>query len=280
MVVEYYKSRTKRVCSGTQRELLITGVIESERNFSKNFSTDEHGVLLNEKAVEQLGFKNPGDAINKKIFSGDTVTVVGVVSNYHHQGLQKIIDPMVFLLRPDRRNYYSLKVETAGIQKTIASVQQIWNKHFPADPIEYFFLDDSFNKQYTTDILFGKVFGLFAFLAIMIACFGLLGLTAYNVLQRTKEIGIRKVLGASAQNILLLLSKDFMRLIIISLLCAIPIGWIVMNKWLEDFAYRIDIKWWVFAAAGIISLLIAMITICLQAFKSAIDNPVKSLHNE
>jgi putative ABC transport system permease protein len=250
------------------------------RNFSKDFPTDEHAVLLNERAVEMLGFKNPEDAINKKVTSGDTVTVVGVVSNYHHQGLQKAIDPMAFLLRPDQRDYYSLKVETPGIQQTIASIQKIWNKHFPADPMEYFFLDESFNKQYTSDILFGKVFGVFAFLAILIACFGLLGLTAYNVLQRTKEIGIRKVLGASAQSILLLLSKDFMRLIIISLLCAIPIGWLVMNRWLQDFAYRIDIKWWVFAAAGIISLLIAMITICLQAFKSVIENPVKSLHTE
>ena len=129
-------------------------------------------------------------------------------------------------------------------------------------------------------MLFGKVFGVFAFLAILIACFGLLGLSAYNVLQRAKEIGIRKVLGASVQNILLMLSKDFLKLIVVALLLAIPVGWYVMHEWLQDFAYRIDIAWWVFAVAGIISLAIALLVIVLQALRAAVDNPVKSLRNE
>ena len=135
-------------------------------------------------------------------------------------------------------------------RKQLASVQKVWSKYFPADPLNYFFLDETFNQQYKSDALFGKVFGVFAFLAILIACFGLLGLSAYNVLQRAKEIGIRKVLGASVQNILLLLSKDFLKLILVALVLAVPVGWFIMHEWLQDFAYRINIAWWVFAVAG------------------------------
>jgi putative ABC transport system permease protein len=239
-------------------------------------------VLLNQKAVELLGYKNPTDAINSKLGRGrrDTLTVVGVLADYHHQGLQKVIDPMIFLLIPNIRGFYSLKVQTANLPQTIAGISKTWDKYFPADPIEYSFLDETFNQQYKADQLFGKVFGVFAFLAILIACFGLLGLSAYNVLQRTKEIGIRKVLGASVQNILLLLSTDFLKLVIVALFIAIPIGWWVMHSWLKDFAYRISIHWWVFIIAAIIAVLIAFITISTQAIKAAITSPVKSLRTE
>jgi putative ABC transport system permease protein len=157
------------------------------------------------------------------------------VSNYHHQGLQKAIDPMIFRLRPNSRGAYSLKIESKDMASTIASVQQVWNKFFPADPFNYYFLDELFDKQYRADQLFGKVFGLFATLAIIIACFGLLGLSAYNVLQRTREIGIRKVLGASVQSILFLLSKAFLVLVLVAFVVAVPVTWFVMNKWLQDF---------------------------------------------
>ena len=190
------------------------------------------------------------------------------------------IDPMIFLLFPNTRNFYSLKVESANLPQTIAGIRKTWDKYFPADPIEYSFLDETFGQQYKADQLFGKVFGVFAFLAILIACFGLLGLSAYNVLQRTKEIGIRKVLGASVQNILFLLSTDFLKLIIIALFIAIPVGWWVMNSWLQDFAYRISIHWWVFIIAAVIAVLIAFFTISTQAVKAAITSPVKSLRTE
>ena len=253
------------------------------RNFSREFTTDQKAALINERAVELLGYKNAAEIVkgNLRLKRGrDTLNVVGVVSDYHHQGLQKAIDPMILLLRPNTRSYYSVKVGTADVQKTIASVQKVWSKYFPADPLNYFFLDETFHEQYKSDVLFGKVFGVFAFLAILIACFGLLGLSAYNVLQRAKEIGIRKVLGASVQNILLMLSKDFLKLIVVALLLAIPVGWFVMHEWLQDFAYRIDIAWWVFAVAGIISLGIALLVISLQALKAAVENPVKSLRTE
>jgi len=251
------------------------------RNFSKDFKTDEKAILLNETAAQLLGFKSPQEAINGRLRRNrDTLTIIGITANFHNEGLQKAIQPQVILLTPNIRSYYSLKVETSDIQKTIASVEKVWNKHFPADPLNYFFLDDLFNSQYKSEMLFGKVFGIFSFLAILIACFGLLGLSAYNVLQRTKEIGIRKVMGASVNSILVLLSKDFMKLVIIALVLAIPVGWYVMNNWLQDFAYRINVSWWVFAIAGALALLIALVTIGLQVLKAAVDNPVKSLRSE
>jgi putative ABC transport system permease protein len=253
----------------------------SGRNFSKDFKTDNKAVLLNEKAVQLLGFKDVTDAINGKLTRGrDTLTIVGVLADYHHQGLQKAIDPMIFLLIPNMRRYYSLKIQTADVHQLIGKVSATWNKYFPADPVQYFFLDESFNEQYKSDTLFGKVFGVFAFLAILIACFGLLGLSAYNVVQRTKEIGIRKVLGASMQNILFLLSTEFLKLIMIALVLAVPVCWLAMHNWLQDFAYRIDINWWIFLVAGLIALLIAFVTISLQVMKAVIENPVKSLRTE
>lgn len=251
------------------------------RNFANDFGTEGKNILLNEKAIKTLGFPNAEAAIGKKIHTGrDTTTVVGVLADYHQQGLQKAIEPMIFRFRPGTRNFYSIKVATSNLPATIAAIRKTWDKHFPADPFSYTFLDETFNEQYKADILFGKVFGIFAFLAILIACFGLLGLSAYNVIQRTKEIGIRKVLGASAQSILVLLSKDFMKLILVSLVLAIPAGWYIMHQWLQDFAYRISIGWWIFALAGILALLIALLTIVLQAARAVVENPVKSLRSE
>jgi len=255
--------------------------LKAGRNFSKDFPTDEKGVLLNESAAKLLGFEDFNKAINEKFFSaGDTVRLVGIVNNYHHQGLQKAIDPMIFRLRPNARQAYSLKIKTSNVPATIAAVQKTWNKFFPADPFNYYFLDDLFDQQYKADQSFGKIFGLFAFLAIIIACFGLLGLSAYNVLQRTKEIGIRKVLGASVQNVLYILSKDFITLVLIAFVIAVPVTWFIMHSWLQDFAYRISIQIWVFAIAGVLAILIALLTIGIQALKAAVANPVKSLRTE
>ena len=255
--------------------------LKAGRNFSKDFPTDEKGVLLNESAAKLLGFEDFSKAVNEKFFSaGDTVTLVGIVNNYHHQGLQKAIDPMIFRLRPNARQAYSLKIKTSNVPATIAAVQKTWNKFFPADPFNYYFLDDLFDQQYKADQSFGKIFGLFAFLAIIIACFGLLGLSAYNVLQRTKEIGIRKVLGASVQNVLYILSKDFITLVLIAFVIAVPVTWFIMHNWLQDFAYRISIQIWVFAIAGVLAILIALLTIGIQALKAAVANPVKSLRTE
>ena len=254
--------------------------MKAGRNFSKDFPTDKKAVLLNEEAVKLLGFENAASAINQKLNHGDTLTVVGVVADFHQEGLQKKVQPMIILLFPGTRNFYSVKMDKGNIRKTVASIERLWANHFPADPFNYFFLDDSFNRQYKSDELFGSIFTVFALLAILIACFGLAGLSAYNVLQRRKEIGIRKVMGASVRQLLLLLSKDFLRLILIAFLVAIPITWFIMHQWLQDFAYRIDISWWVFAVSGSIAIIIAFATISFQAIKAALANPVKSLRTE
>ena len=254
--------------------------IVAGRNFSRQFGTDRKAVILNQAAVDLLGFKNDSAAINSLLADGDTLHVVGVVANYHHQGLQKVINPMIVLLEPNGRSWYSVKFTTADPRLTITSIKKSWDRYFPNDPFDYYFLDESFNEQYKADSRFGEVFGLFASLAILIACFGLLGLSAYNVLQRTKEIGVRKVLGASAQSLVLLLSKEFLVLVSVALLIAIPFTWWVMYSWLQDYAYRISIQWWVFALGGVLALLIALTTVGLQALRAAMTNPIDSLRTE
>jgi putative ABC transport system permease protein len=255
--------------------------VKAGRNFSRDFKTDKKGILLNEKAARLLGFKDNSSAVNELInSSGDTVKILGIVADYHHLGLQKALDPMIFRLMLDVRDAYSIKISTGNLPVTLAGIEKTWNKYFPADPFNYYFLDELFDSQYKSDKQFGKLFGLFSVLAICIACFGLLGLSAYNVLQRNKEIGIRKILGASVQNILYLLSKDFLKLVLFAFVIAMPLTWWLMYNWLQDFAFRINIPWWSFALAGLISLVIALCTICFQALKAAVSNPVNSLRSE
>jgi len=251
------------------------------RGFSKDFPTDNKAVILNECSLEPLAFATPSEALNKTLLMDvDTLHVIGVMANYHQEGLQKPIVPICLRLSPNIRSYYSIKISSTDVAATIDLIHTIWKSHFPEDPFNYYFLDESFNQQYKADVLFGKVFGLFAFLAIFIACSGLLGLSSYNVIQRTKEIGIRKVLGASTRAIVLLLSKDFIRLILVSLLISLPLGWYFMHSWLQDYAYRISMSWWMFFIAGLSAVLIALCTIGFQAVKAALANPAKSLRTE
>jgi putative ABC transport system permease protein len=288
----YWTSNVKRVTANSQGVTLYhLGVdydfipsygieMKAGRNFSYEFVSDNKAVLLNEEAAKLLGFDSPESAINQKLNHGDTLNIVGVVANFHHEGLQKKVQPIIILLIPNIRVFYSVKFGKDNIHQTVSTIENLWQKYFPSDPFTYFFLDESFSRQYKTDELFGSIFTAFAMLAILIACFGLSGLSAYNVLQRRKEIGIRKVMGASVRQLLILLSKDFLRLVIIAFLIAIPITWIIMGRWLGNFSYRINISWWVFAISGIITIVIAFATISFQAIKAAIANPVKSLRTE
>jgi len=251
------------------------------RNFVANDPGDKQTVVVSEEALKLLGLNDPQKALNEILYNyDDSLKIIGVVSNYHQLGLNRPMLPVIFVPRPEINNFYSIKFQANSVRNVIASVEKIWNDYFPQNPFSYYFLDDSFNAQYKTDSAFGKVFGLFSFLAISIACFGLLSLSAYNVLQRTKEIGIRKVLGAPVRNIVYLLAKDFMLLVCIAFLIAVPVAWVVMNSWLHDYAYRISISWWIFLIAGIIALLIALVTISFQSIKAAFANPVKSLRTE
>jgi putative ABC transport system permease protein len=252
------------------------------RNFSPDFPNDRKKcVLINEKAAHQLGYTKASDAINQTIMvSTDTISIIGVINDYHQQGVQKIIEPTLIVFRPAARGYYSIKFNNNNYKENIAQIEKIWKSYFPNDPFDYYFLDENYNNQYKSDLAFGKVFGLFSILAIIIACFGLLGLSAFNTMQKRKEIGIRKILGASIKSIIALLVKEFVWQIIIAIGIAIPIGWFVMKSWLQDFAYHIDINIWVFLLAGIVSLIIPISTILFHAYKNAIINPVKNLRTE
>jgi putative ABC transport system permease protein len=250
------------------------------RNFSKE-NDDKRSVVLNEEAVKLFGINDPAKAVDQLIYNyHDSLKIIGVVANYHQLGLNKAILPTLFVLKPEINNFYSIKLQASDVHQTIASVQKTWGQYFPSDPFSYFFLDEAFNDQYKSDQQFGSVFGLFAMIAIMIACFGLLSLSAYNVLQRTKEIGIRKTLGASVPDLLIILFRDFLVLVLIGFVLAIPVIWLLMNKWLNDFAFRITISWWIFLIAGSIAIIIAITTISLHAIRAALANPVKSLRTE
>jgi len=255
------------------------------RTFSRDFPKDEDtSVIITESSLRPLGFKDPQDSIGKTLniprFGDWKPIIAGVVNDYYQVSLKKPLDPSIFFCTIYGGEFYSLRIQTNNISQTREHVRQSWIKAFPGNPFEYFFLDDYFNAQYQNERKFGKLFTSFAILAIIIGCLGLFGLSAFMANQRIKEIGIRKVLGASVADITTMLSKDFIRLVAIAVLVASPVAWFVMDRWLQDFAHRVSISWWVFAVAGMTALLIAVITVSFQAVKAAIANPVKSLRTE
>jgi putative ABC transport system permease protein len=253
------------------------------RFFSKDFPTDSSGVVINESTAAWVG---SGDVVGKKIYSFDNhnneptpLTILGVVKNFHFESLKQTIGPLIFKL--GRQNAIaSFKVNTANIKDLVSQVEKKWNAMAPGRPFRYRFMDESFNNMYRGEQRVGRIAFTFAILAILIACLGLFGLATYMAEQRTKEIGIRKVLGASVQGLISLLSVDFLKLVLISFVFAAPAAWFFMNRWLQDFAYRINIAWWIFVVAGTLALIIALLTVSFQAVKAALANPVKSLRTE
>jgi len=253
------------------------------RNFSKEFGSDSTAIIINETTAKIIGFKDP---IGKQLFravdqQGHTgaFTIIGVVRNFNFETLHHDVGPLAFELGTGA-GLASFKVSTANINQLIAQVQSKWKSMAPGLPFSYRFLDESFDEMYRNEQRVGKIALVFSVLAIFIACLGLFGLATFIAEQRTKEIGIRKVLGASVQGIVQMLSKDFMKLVAIAFVFAAPVAWYFMHKWLQDFAYRINISWWIFAAAGLTALLIALVTVSFQAIRAAITNPVKSLRTE
>jgi putative ABC transport system permease protein len=202
------------------------------------------------------------------------------MKDFHFRGLQEPIKPLSMRIETDRTDLISVNVASANLPSTIAAIEKEWKKQIPNRPFSYSFLDEMFNKQYRGEERFGKLFLNFAILAIFISCLGLLGLASYSTNQRTKEIGIRKVMGASVQGIINLLSKDFLALVFISFFIAMPVAWYFMHSWLKDFHYRTDISWWVFVLSGLLALVIAVLTVSFQAIRAAVTNPVKSLRAE
>ncbi len=251
------------------------------RNFSDQFGQNSSTVMCNEAAIELMGFEDHGSAMNEPIyFWGDTFNIVGVVKNFHQEGLKEDFEPLVFRFFRDPSGYYSLKVNPAKSQEVLAFVEELWETFFPLNPFEYFFLEDYYNEQYRNEMQFGKVFGLFAFLAIFIACLGLFGLSSYTTLQRTREIGLRKVLGSSSGNAVLLLLRYFVIQVTIAVPIGLGLGYYMMSQWLQNFAYRVVIGWWFFLVPLFLVLVITLITVSSQVLKTAGVNPAESLRYE
>lgn len=258
----------------------------SGRNFSKDFSTDSNAVIVNETAARLMGFGM--NAAGKKIYTmyqdaeglrPVSFTIIGVVKNFHFESLRENIGPL--MLRYGKANWVvACKVSSADVQNVVERIETKWKSMAPGQPFVYAFMDEWFDDMYRVEQRTGKLGLTFAIIAIIIACLGLFGLAAFMAEQRTKEIGVRKVLGATVPDITVMMSKNFLKLILIASAIALPLAWWVMNKWLEDFAYRIQISWWLIMLAGFIALLIALITVISQAIKAALANPVKSLRTE
>ena len=252
------------------------------RNFSPEIGSDlEEGYLINETAAKALGW-TPEEAIGKQFTHIGLETVVGVMRDFHMHSMHQPIQPLMISLRNANNNFisfFSVKVRPEALPETIALLEKTVKK-YSAFPFNYQFLDEHFDQLYKSEMKLGETFGFFTTLSLLIASLGLFGLAAFTAEQRTKEIGVRKVLGASVRNIVTILTKDFLGLVSLGFLLAIPISWYAMHRWLQDFAYRIEVEWWMFALAGLMAILVAKVTIGYQSVKAALKNPVESLKSE
>lgn len=255
------------------------------RDFDPSFSLDTMNYLVNEAAAKKIGYQDP---VGKELTMwGDKGTIIGLMKDFHHNSLHVPIEPLILRLFKgswvSEGGYWGnviIRTEKGKSKQAIASMEKVFKQFNPGFPFKYYFTDDEIAKNYKAEHTVSKLSKYFAFLAIFISCLGLFGLVTFTAEQKTKEIGIRKVLGASVTGIVRMLSKDFLKLVLIATIIAFPVAWWLMHTWLDDFAYRIDIGWWVFAVAGIAALLIALLTISFQSIKAAIANPVKSLRTE
>lgn len=257
--------------------------MKSGRFFSREYGMDTASFVLNESSVRALGWTNQ-EAVGKEFKYGNQKGhIIGVVNDFHFESMHQAIAPMILCYFPPSQLYFnnvSIKVAGADVGAALKYFESTWKKYFPETPVDYTFLDQNFDRLYDSEQKQATLFTAFACVAIFIACLGLFGLSAFSISQRIKEIGVRKVLGANVSTIVGLLSKDFLKLVGFAALLAFPVAWWAMNNWLKDFAYRVNIQWWVFIVAGILAALIAFVTISYQAIKAALSNPVKSLRTE
>lgn len=274
--VEYHVDEQYIATMGMQ---MISG-----RNFSKDFTTDSTALIVNETAAKAFGWNNV-TAIGKTVIRQNSARganipyhIIGVVKNFNFKSLHETISPLYMDLRPESGLIF--KIKTTDIAGLLATMKKNWESFNTGEPFSYAFLDDLFNKTYAAEQKTGTILNIFCLLTIFVACLGLFGLVTYTAEQRTKEIGIRKVLGASTMQVTKMLSKEFLRLVLIASLIAFPVAWWAANAWLQSFAYRIDISWWLFIVAGLAMIVIALITVSFRAIKAALANPVKSLRTE
>lgn len=249
------------------------------RGFYKNLQADSmKSMLINQAMVKSLGFRNANEAIGKHFKQlNHEGEIVGVIKDFHNHSFLETIQPLTLRVDPVHLTNITIDITSTDVSSTVSKLESSWKKIVPGVPFVYFFADEAYNQQYIAQQRFGKLFICFAIVAIVISCLGLLGLSAYNIAQRKKEISVRKLLGASVINITLMLSKDFIKLIIIALVITSPVSWWLMRGWLDNFAYRINIPAWIFISSGLAAIFIALFTISFQSVKAAIVNPVKNL---
>lgn len=258
------------------------------RDFSKEIQSDVSAYIINETAVKEFGLGTPEDAIGKtlswptwrKADSLKTGQVIGVVKDFHYKSLHERVEPAVLHIYPQAYSKVAVKLVGGNMEGEIEGIKTLWNKFSPDYPIEYNYLDESFHTMYKAEDKLKTLLSLFTVITIFVACLGLLGLAAYAAERRKKELGIRKVLGATVQGLVVLLSKDFIKLVLIALVVASPFAWYFMNRWLESFAYRIEIAWWMFVLAALLAVVLALLTVSFQAVKAAMSNPVRNLRAE
>jgi ABC-type antimicrobial peptide transport system permease subunit len=249
------------------------------RDFSKAFGSDSLGYLVNETALKRIGYKNP---IGRSFTMwGKKGTIVGIIKDFHFNSLHSPINPLIVRLREnDDFGNILIRTKPGQTKEAIATIEKLCKELNPRFTVNYEFVDLSYKKLYNNEQMVAKLSDAFAGLAIFISCLGLLGLAMFTAEQRIKEIGIRKVLGASVGSLFTLLSKEFVILVVIALLIATPVGWYAMNKWLLNYSYHVDIAWWVFLLSGFIAIMITLATVSFQSLKAALMNPIKSLRSE
>ena len=253
------------------------------RNFAKDRASDfGQAVILNESALHLLGITDPTAAISHELVIGGSEfkTVIGVIKDFHQQSLKQVNDPIIIYFIPWRQDYLTLSIVNGNVKGAMSAIEHIYHNEFPENAFEYFFLDEQFDQQYRSEERSWKVFTLFAALSIFIACLGLFGLSSFVAIQRAREIAIRKVLGASVTEVMILISNDFVKLILIAFTIAVPLSWYLMNEWLQGFAYRTSVTSWSFAIAGILTVWTAIFSVGFQSVKAALANPVESIKME
>jgi putative ABC transport system permease protein len=254
------------------------------RLFSSTTPTDlRTAMIINETTMKTLSYSDPNDVIGKpftQATAGGTGVVIGVIKDFHYHSSHEAVRPLTLRIAPGFLTFLTLDLNTTDVKSTIEVIEKKWKELAPGMPMSYAFMDEVYNEQYQSEERFGRLFICFSVFAIFISCLGLYGLSAFTTVQRRKEIGIRKVLGATVSGITTLLSADLLKLVVVAFVIASPVAWWLSEQWLMDFAYRINISWWMFVFAGIIAILIAFASVAFLAAKAAIANPVKSLRSE
>jgi putative ABC transport system permease protein len=250
------------------------------RSYDKDHVDEHRNLIINRAMSDALDFASPEAAIGERVIHGDTLQIVGVLENYHQMSLKEAVVPLVFRYTPDAGTFYAFKIEGGNYNQVLEALQQPWSSFFPGNPLDHFYLDEFYNRQYEGDRQFGQIFSLFTALAIFIACMGLFGLASFMTMQRTKEIGIRKVLGSSPAGIVILLSRGFVQLVLVANVVAWPLAWFLMDNWLQSFPYRIEINPLLFVLAGAGVILIAFLSVGFQTLRAALINPAETLKYE